>query len=87
MKRARSKVAKRFNVVRKLYKYQAGDNALYRMRLVRSKANNISAKFLLRWSKSVVMAQIVRPNVVLLANHETGVIRRAHVSQLKAFAE
>jgi len=38
---------------------------LYIMRLVRSKASNISTKFLLRWSKPVVMAKIVRPNVVL----------------------
>ena len=40
------------------------------IKLVRSKAN-ISAKFLLRWLKPVVMANIVRPNVVLLANPET----------------
>jgi len=34
----------------------------------------------------MVTAKIVRPNVVLLANPETGVIvRRAHVSQLKTF--
>jgi len=34
----------------------------------------------------MVVAKILRPNVVLLANPETGVIvRRAHVSQLKAY--
>ena len=54
------------------------------MNLASSKAQKISAKLLLRWSKPIVIAKIVRPNV--LANPETGVIvRRAHVSQLKAF--
>jgi len=57
---------------------------VYRMNLASSKAQKISAKLLLRWSKPIVIAKIVRPNV--LANPETGVIvRRAHVSQLKAF--
>jgi len=61
---------------------------LYRIRLVRSKANNISTKFVLRLSKPVVMVKIVRFNVVLLANPETGVIiRRANVRKLKAFVE
>jgi hypothetical protein len=47
-----------------------------------NKANQVSAKFLLKWSRPVVIAKIVRPNVVLLANPETGVIiRKAHVSQ------
>jgi len=54
-----------FNVHRKPYKYKVDNTVLYRMRLVRSKANNISTKFLLRWSKPVVMGKIVRPNVVL----------------------
>jgi hypothetical protein len=41
---------------------------------------------LLWWSKPVVIAKIVRPNVVLLANLDTGVIiRRAHVSQVKKY--
>jgi hypothetical protein len=42
------------------------------------------AKLLLRWSKPVVIAKILGPNVVLLANPEMGVIvRSAHVSQLR----
>jgi len=86
-KEAGRKVSKRFNVDRKPHKYQVGDTVLYRMKLVRSKASNFSAKFLLRWSKPVVMAKLVRPNVVLLANPETGVTRRAQISQLKAFVE
>jgi hypothetical protein len=59
---------------------------MYKMRLVSSKANNVTAKLLLRWSKPVVIAKIIRPSVVLLANPETGVVlRRAHVSQLKPY--
>jgi hypothetical protein len=56
------------------------------LNLTSSKAQNISAKLLLKWSKPVVIARIVRPNVILWANPDTGVIIiRAHVSQLKPF--
>jgi len=86
LKWARNKVAKRYDIDRNPHTYQVGDTVVYRMRLASSKANNISAKFLLRWSKLFIIAKIVSLNVVLLANPETGVIvRRAHVSQLKAF--
>jgi len=83
---ARIKVALRYDVNRKPHQFQVDDTVVYRMNLASSKVQNISAKLLLRWSKSMVIVYIVRPNVVLLANPETGVIgRRAHVSQLKAF--
>ena len=63
---------------------QFGDLMRYRLRLISSKGQNISAKLLLRWSIPVTIVKIVRPNVVLLANPDTGVIiRRAHISQLK----
>lgn len=80
---ARIKVALRYDADRRPRWYQVGDTVVYRMNLASSKAHNISAKLLLRWSKPVVIAKILRPNVVLLANPDTGVIgRRAHVSQL-----
>jgi len=83
---ARKKVARRYDVNRKPHQFQIGDTVVYRLNLASSKAQNISAKLLLRWSKPIVIAKIVRPNVILLANPETGVIvRRAHVSQLKVF--
>jgi hypothetical protein len=83
---ARKKVAQRYDVNRKPHQFQVGDTVVYRTNLASSKSQNISAKLLLRWSKPTVIAKIVRPNVVLLANPEMGVIvRRAHVSQLKAF--
>jgi hypothetical protein len=68
------------------HKYQVGDTVVYRLNVVSNKAAQVSIKFLLKWSKPVVIAKIVRPNVVLLANPDTGVIiRKAHVSQLKSY--
>jgi len=84
--RAQRRVAHRYNSKRKPHQYQTGDTVLYRLNLVSSKAQNVSAKLLLKWSRPMTIAKFVRPNVVLLANPEKGVIvRRAHVSQLKAF--
>jgi len=78
LKLARSKVARRYDAKRKPHQYRVGEN------VASSKAQNISAKMLMRWSKPVVISKFVGPNTVLLANPETGVIvRRAHVSQLK----
>jgi len=75
------KVVHRYNLNRRPHHYQVGDTVLYRINLVISNAQNISAKLLLKWSRSMTIAKIVRPNVVLLANPETGVITRsAHVS-------
>jgi len=81
---ARKRVAQRFNKGRKPHCYSVGNLVRYRLRLSSSKGQNISAKLLLRWSVPVTVAKIVRPNVVLLANPDIGVIiRRTHVSQLK----
>ena len=77
---ARKRVAQRFNEGQKPHHYSVGDLVRYQLWLSSSKGQNISAKLLLRWS---VIAKIVRPNVVLLSNPDAGVIRRAHVSQLK----
>jgi hypothetical protein len=86
MKSARKKVARRYDVSRRPSPYQVGDMVVYRLRLDSSKVAQRSAKFQLKWSKPVIIAKMVRPNVALLANPETGVvIRRAHVSQLKPY--
>jgi len=67
------------------HQYKVRDTVLYRLNLVSSKAQKVSAKLLLKWSRPMTIAKIVRPNV-LWANPETGVIvRRAHVSQIKVF--
>ena len=85
LKQASRKVALRYNRGRKPHCFTVGDTVRYRLNLVSSKAREVSAKMMLRWSKPVVIAREIRPNVVLLANPSTGVvIRRAHVSQLKS---
>lgn len=88
LKLASKRVAKRYVMNRKPHQYKVGDLVVYRLNLASSKTQNISAKFLLRWSKPTVIVKIVRPKVVLLANPDTGVvIRRAHVSQLKKYVK
>jgi hypothetical protein len=88
LKLASKKVARRHDSNRKPRQYNVGDTVMYRLNLVSSKARNISAKLLLRWSKPVNVARIERPNVVLLANPDTEIIvRRARVSQLKPYVK
>jgi len=85
---ARDKVVFRYIAGRRPHSYGVGDTVLYRMNVANSKARGISAKLLLGLSKPAVIAKIVRPNVVLLANPETEVIiRRAHVTQLKSYVK
>ena len=82
---ARKIVAQSFNENRKPHQYKVGDLVRYQLKLSCSKCLEISAKLPLIWSVPATIAKIVRPNLVLLANPDTGVIiRRAHVSQLKS---
>jgi len=82
---ARNKVAQRYNKGRKAHQFKVGDTVMYKKHLESSKAQNISGKWLLRWSEPLVIAKIVNSNNVLLPNPSNGVtVRRAHVSQLKA---
>ena len=86
LKRPRSKFALSYDANRKPHQYSVGDTVVYRLYVVSSKAQNISAKLAMRWSRPVLIAKVVGPNSVLLANPDTGVVvRRAHVSQLKPF--
>ena len=81
---ARKRVAQRFDEGRKRHRNSVGDKFRYRLRFISSKVQNIPAKLLLKWSVPVTIAEVVRTNVVLLANPDAGVIiRRAHESQLK----
>ena len=83
---ARSNVAKRYDARRRPYSYKVGDLVVYRLHVISSKPRNISAKLSLKWSKPLVVAKMLRPSVVLLANPDAGVIvRMAHVSQLKTY--
>ena len=86
LKAARNRVAQRYNTTRKEHAFKVGDTVMYKKNLVSSKADNITSKLLLRWSEPLLIAKVVNSNNVLLANPNTGVIvRRAHVSQLKAY--
>jgi len=76
---AKSKVARRYNANRKPHQFRIGDTVIYCLNLASSKAQNISAKLLLRWSKPMVIAKIVRPNVVLLANPEQESLCEEHM--------
>ena len=44
LKRPKSKVAVRYNAKRKPHQYSVGDTVVYRLHVVSSKAQNISAK-------------------------------------------
>ena len=86
LRAARARVANRYNANRTPHTYKVGNLVMYRKNLVSSKAQNVSSKFLMRWSDPLVIAKFVATNTLLLANPDTGVIvRRAHVSQLKPY--
>jgi hypothetical protein len=79
-------VAEKYNRQRREHRFKVGDRVMFRRNLISSKPLNVASKLMLRWSQLVVIAKFVRPNVVLLANPDSGVIiRRAHVSQLKPY--
>jgi hypothetical protein len=84
LRAARLKSARRFNADRNPHSFKCGDKVVYKLNLMSSKVKRTSAKMLLKWSKPVVTVRFLTPNVVQLANPETGVIlRKAHVSQIK----
>jgi hypothetical protein len=86
LKLARSKVARMYDAKRKPHQYRVGETVVFRLNIASSKAQKLYAKMVMRWSKPVVISKFVGPNTVLLENPETGVVvRRAHVSQLKAY--
>jgi len=79
-------VAQKYNKERKAHQFEVGVTVMYKKYLVRSKAQNISGKLLLRWSEPQVIAKMVNCNDVLLASLISGVIvRETHVCKLKAY--
>jgi hypothetical protein len=59
---------------------------MYKKHLMRSKAQTISGKLLLRWSEHLVINRIVNRNNVSLADTETRrIVRNARVSLLKRY--
>jgi hypothetical protein len=83
---ARSRVARRYNQGRKQSEYQVGDWVTYQRHTLSSKGKGVSQKLELRWSRPVVIARFLKPNVVQLAMPDTGVIvKKAHLSQIKRY--
>jgi hypothetical protein len=86
LRKARDKVASRYNAKRRQADFRVGDLVLLRLHPLSSKSERRSAKLSLKWSVPLRIADFVTPVTVLLANPDTGVIiRKAHVSQLKGY--
>jgi hypothetical protein len=86
LKKARARVAARYNVGRRPEEFHVGDLFLVGLHPLSSKSCQHSAKLDLKWSVPLVIARFVSPVMVLLANPETGVIvRKASISQLKPY--
>jgi hypothetical protein len=86
LRKARAKVAARYNKDRRQADFQVADLVLLRLHPLSSRLRQRSAKLELKWSQPLRIAKFVSPVTVLLANPDPGVIiRRAHVSQLKKY--
>ena len=79
-------MARRYNAGEKATLFKVGDVVVYRVKVLSSKGKCMSAKLGFKWSKPVVIAKFLKPNIVQLANAETGVVaRKAYVCQLKEY--
>ena len=86
LRRARDQVDRRYKAGRKATPFKVGDVVFYQVKVLSSKGKGVSAKLGLKWSKPMVIAKYLKPNVVQLANAETGVVvRKARVCQLKEY--
>ena len=76
-------MARMYNAVRRAPPFKEGD-IVYRVNILNLKWKGISPKFM--WSNPMVVAKFLKPNVVLLANAETGlVVRKLPVSQINTY--
>jgi hypothetical protein len=86
LKRARDRVARRYNELRSQAAFQVGDLVLVKLHPQSSKLLKRSAKIENKWSDPLLIARFLTNVTVQLANPDTGVIlRKAHVSQLKKY--
>jgi hypothetical protein len=85
LRKARSRVAARYNRGRKEVTYGVGDLVLYRTHVLSAKGKGLMAKMSNKWSGPLVIVRFATPVTVVLANPETGVRRKAHVSQVKKY--
>jgi hypothetical protein len=86
LKRARDRIARRYNAMRSEAVIRVGDLVLVKLHHQSSKALKRSAKIENKWSNPLLIARFLAKVTVQLANPDTGVIvRKAHVSQLKRY--
>jgi hypothetical protein len=86
LRKARDRVAQRYNTGRRKAEFLVNDLVMVRLHPVSSKSERRSAKLDYRWSVPLKIAQLTSPVTVSLANPDTGVVvRKAHVSQLKRY--
>jgi hypothetical protein len=86
LKKARDRVANRYNEGRGLVQYMEGDLVMCRKHTLSSKAKQITAKLANKSSAPLTIAKFVTLVTVVLANPKTGVVvRKAHVSHLKRY--
>jgi hypothetical protein len=86
LKRARNRVARRYNALRSEAMFRVGDFVLVKFHPQSSKALKRSAKIGNKWSNPLMIVKFLTKVTVQLANPDTGVIvRKAHVSKLKRY--
>lgn len=85
LKKARDRVAKRFNKGRKAVPFKVGDTVLVKSFPVSSAANQISAKLCPRWSTPKRIVEFLGPVSVRLEDLGNGRFSKAHVASLKPF--
>lgn len=86
LKKARDKVAKRYDAGRLPVPFKLGDVVLCRVFPQSSAAQGFSAKLARKWSEPLVVAKYVSPVTVLLADPSTSVVKRtAHVHHVKKY--
>jgi hypothetical protein len=81
LKRARDRVARRYNALRSEAVFRVGDLVLVKLLPQSSKALKRSAKIENKWSNPLMIVKFLAKVTVQFANPDTGVIlRKAHVS-------
>jgi hypothetical protein len=86
LKRARDRVARRYNAARSEVVLKEGDLVLVKLHPLSSKPLQQSAKIASKWAGPFVIVKFLTKVTAQLANPDTGVIvRKAHVSQLKRY--
>lgn len=82
----RDPLARGYNAGEKAAPFKVGDVVVYRVKALSSRGKNVSAKLGLKWSKPMIIVTFFKPNIVQLANSDTGVVvTKAHVCQLEGY--